>query len=94
MTKDNNSKNGEQLLTFPTDFTLKIIGRSDSNFDREAITIINKYFANLDEGAITVRSSKQSKYTALSVTVHAESQEQLDKLYSDLSSSPDIIFVL
>lgn len=81
-------------LQFPCQFTLKIIGHANEEFEGEVVKIINDHFPNLTEGAISLKPSKNSKFLAYSVTVEATSQAQLDAAYFDLSKSPHILFVL
>lgn len=84
----------ETLLKFPTDFTLKIFGLKTEEFQATVLMIIHKHVPNLSDRAIAERPSQQGKYCALSVTVYVESKEQLDNIYRELSSSPQVIMVL
>jgi putative lipoic acid-binding regulatory protein len=81
-------------LKFPCDFPIKIMGNANEEFEKTVFSIFRKHFPALKEGALKQRSSQQGKYLALTVTVHAENQKQLDDLYRDLSSSPAVIMAL
>ena len=81
-------------LTFPCEFTLKIIGLANNEFETEVLMIINQHFPQIGEGALTTKLSANGKYLAYSVTVNAKSQEQLNAAYEMLSKSPLILFVL
>jgi putative lipoic acid-binding regulatory protein len=84
----------ESLLTFPCEFTLKIFGLRSDEFESAVLMIIHKHVPNFSDTAIQTRPSQEGKYCALSISVHVESREQLDNIYRDLSSSPQVIMVL
>lgn len=82
------------LLTFPCDFTFKVIGLASAEFEGEVLKIFRQHFPQLGEGAIRLNHSKNDKYVALSITVFASSQEQLDETYRSLSNEPQVLFAL
>ena len=82
------------LLTFPCEFTLKIMGKLTASFKDEIITILDKHHSDLNHETIRTNTSKNGNFLALSVTVHALDQVSLDALYQDLSQHPDIKMVL
>lgn len=81
-------------LTFPCEFTFKVIGNANDLFESEVLQIFRHHFPLLSEGAVASKPSKNNKYTALSITVTATSQSQLDNIYQVLSHHPLILFVL
>lgn len=91
---ENEDQNRETLLTFPCDYTIKIIGNTSHEFEAEVISIVRKHFPNIGEGAVTLKLSKERKYLAMSVSLWVENQTSLDNLYKELTSSPFTIFVL
>lgn len=84
----------EGKLQFPCEFTYKIIGKSTSSFESEVIRIMRTHFPQMSEGAVKSKFSRNTNFLALSVTVTAHSQEQLDGAYKELSAHPEILFVL
>ena len=84
----------ETLLTFPCDFTIKIFGVTSSEFESTVLGIIRKHAPDLSLQAIKARPSANGKYSAMSVTVHVDSKEQLDRIYQDLSHSSHILMAL
>lgn len=87
--EDNNS-----LLKFPCEFTVKVFGIASDVFEMEVITITRKHVSDLRENALSLRYSRDKKYLALSITFMAQSREQLDNLYRDLSSNSHILMAL
>ena len=90
------SGNGEYSspISFPCDFSLKVMGKSSAEFVNRVIAIVRQHFPNFNEAQLQKRFSQFTHYISLTVTVHAESQEQLDNLYRQLSSTPEILVVL
>lgn len=82
----------EKLLTFPCDFPIKIMGKNNSEFRTAVTEIVNIHYAEKHQW--DERASKDANYLAITVTVVAESQEQLDRLYQDLSMHELILMVL
>lgn len=83
-----------KALTFPCDFPLKIMGRAEPDFDSLVVEIVLRHVGNVREGAISVRESRGGKYVSVTVTVRADSQDQLDGLYRELSAHERILMVL
>lgn len=84
----------DTLLTFPCDFTIKLFGLANNEFEADALGIIHKHVSNAADREIQAKLSANGKYCALSVTIHLESKDQLDQIYRDLSSSPKILMAL
>lgn len=84
----------ESLLTFPCDFTIKVFGYATDEFEAAVLSIINKHVANASDCTHQSRPSSNGKYSALNITVHVASKEQLDGIYRDLSSSPQVLMAL
>lgn len=81
-------------LTFPCEFTFKIIGLANDLFESEVLQMFAQHFPQMGEGAINSKLSKNDKYLALSITVKANSQAELDAIYQVLSRHPLVLFVL
>jgi uncharacterized protein len=81
-------------LKFPCDFPIKIVGVANDEFEISVLTIFRQHFPDLSETAISARHSRDNKYLSLTVTVHAHSKEQLDKLYQDLTACEQVLMAL
>lgn len=81
-------------LTFPCDFPIKIFGHANTNFETNVVGIVRKHFPNVSEAAFKLNQSKEAKYLAITVTVHATSQTELDALYQELSTNDQVVMVL
>jgi putative lipoic acid-binding regulatory protein len=81
-------------LEFPVEFPLKIIGTGPEDFEVLVLGIVRKYAPDFDERATTRRLSAHGKYLAVTVTFTAESREQVDGLYRELSGHARVKWLL
>jgi putative lipoic acid-binding regulatory protein len=84
----------ETLLKFPCQFPIKVMGRSDLEFDVLVIDIVRRHVPAIQEQAVTSRPSKDGNYLAVTVIVQATSKQQLDAIYQDLTSNPQVLMTL
>lgn len=89
-----NSGIRQSPLTFPSEFDIKVFGIASDEFEKTVITIIRHDVRELRENALHSRLSKDGKYLALTITITAESREQLDNIYRALNSSPLVLMTL
>lgn len=90
---DRSSPN-ESLLKFPCNFVIKVFGLASDEFEVAVITIIRNHVKDMREDALRTRTSKDGKYLALTITINAESKEQLDNIYRELTLSPHVLMAL
>ncbi|MGB6977082.1 MAG: DUF493 domain-containing protein [Gammaproteobacteria bacterium] len=81
-------------MEFPCYFPIKVVGAAGGAFEALTLGIVRKHVPDLSEAAVTSRISKDGNYQAMTITVHAISQEQLDAVYRELSAAEKIIMVL
>ncbi len=84
----------QNLIAFPTDFPIKVIGDVTDQFEQDILDIARKHHPELEDDAIQRKMSAKGNYLAISITVWAVSQAALDALYEDLSKHPDTKMVL
>ncbi|MDQ8020761.1 MAG: DUF493 domain-containing protein [Moraxellaceae bacterium] len=82
------------LLEFPTDFPLKIMGARADDFAQVVLAVVQRHAPDFDGATLEMRASSNGNYLALTCTINATSQEQLDNLYRELSSHPMVKVVL
>lgn len=80
-------------IQFPCRFPIKVIGKARSDVEKTALSIIKHHSPNFD-GSIERRPSRDDAYIALTFTIEAESQSQLDAIYMALSECHDVIMAL
>jgi uncharacterized protein len=84
----------ESLLQFPCDFPIKVMGEARPEFETAVLSIIHRHVPDLKENAILARTSKEGKYLALTITIVARSQAQLDTIYRALTASQWVLMAL
>mgnify|MGYP002640984719 CR=1 FL=1 len=84
----------ETLLEFPCQFPIKIMGDNSAEFENEIVVIVRKHVPQLGEAAVKSKPSRTGKYLSVTVTFTAESKVQLDNLYREVNSHPQVKMVL
>jgi putative lipoic acid-binding regulatory protein len=84
----------ESLLKFPCSFPIKMMGLNSDDFEALVVAIINKHVLDLPAEAVKTRLSGEGKYLAVTITFIAESREQLDAIYREISAEKRIMMAL
>jgi uncharacterized protein len=84
----------ETLFKFPCDFPLKVMGRRTDDFRSIVLGIVQKHAGPVAADHIEERPSKDGNYLSLTCTFSAQSREQLDALYRELTSCEKVMIVL
>lgn len=82
------------LLEFPCEFPIKIMGARVDGFAQAVLEVVLRHAPDFDAGAMQMRPSAKGNYLAITCTLNATSQAQLDALYRELSSHPMVKVVL
>ena len=82
------------LIEFPCDFPIKIMGARAEGFAQAVVAVVQQHAPGFDPATLEMRPSSKGTYLALTCTIRAESQPQLDALYRALSSHPMVKVVL
>lgn len=78
----------DNLFDFPCEFPIKAMGVAGDEFEIAVLEIIRRHVDDLQEGAVKMRPSRTGKFVSITCTIKAESREQLDSIYRELSSHP------
>ncbi|MGI9219485.1 MAG: YbeD family protein [Woeseiaceae bacterium] len=84
----------ESLLEFPCDFPIKIMGRESEEFQSLARGLVEKHTGPLADAAVVSALSRNGTFVSVTVTVIAQSQEQLDDIYRELTSNDEVLMAL
>jgi putative lipoic acid-binding regulatory protein len=74
-------------------FPLKAIGRNADDFEGFVVAVVHAQ-APISARTVSTRLSQGGKYLAVTVTFVAESREQLDAIYRELSNSGRVLMAL
>lgn len=83
-----------ELLQFPCAFPIKIMGARVDGFAETISQLVRSHDPSFDPASIEMRPSRNGNYLGLTVTVTAQSREQLDTIYRALTSHPMVKVVL
>jgi putative lipoic acid-binding regulatory protein len=84
----------DELLSFPTEFPLKVMGRRVDGFAEAIVAVVQRHAPDFDAASLEMRPSRQGTYLGLTATIRATSREQLDALYRELTAHPMVKVVL
>jgi uncharacterized protein len=83
-----------QPLEFPTEFPIKVMGRRDGDLKTLTREIIERHAGPLGDECVKVRTSGDGNFLALTYTITAQSREQLDAIYRELTACKAVLMAL
>ena len=84
----------QELLTFPTDYPIKVVGRPSPEFRARIHAIFIQHVPNVETDRITERLSENGNFLSISYTIVAESREQVIALAHDLKAAEGVLIIL
>ncbi len=81
-------------LEFPTEFPIKVMGRRDGDIKALTREIIERHAGPLADERVKLRTSTDGNFLALTYTVTAQSREQLDTIYRELTACKAVLMAL
>ena len=84
----------DTLLEFPCDFPVKVMGKFSADFEAMVREIAERHVGELPADAISTRPSSNQRFIAVTIVVRAESKQQLDDLYNELTSTEQVLMAL
>ena len=89
-----NDKESAALLEFPCSFPIKMMGRDTDDFRQAALDILTRHVGQLLDDAIVTTPSSKGNFISITATIDAQSQDQLDAIYEDLTQDDEILVAL
>ena len=71
-----------------------MMGRDTPEFRETARSLVEKHTGPINEAAVNNALSRNGNFVSITITVDAQSQEQLDDIYRDVSSHDDVLMAL
>ena len=84
----------ESLMQFPMEFPIKIMGVATEDFLDIVHGIAREHFEDFSEEFTKTEYSRTGKYMSVTITVNAQSKDQLDNVYRTYTSHPKVKIVL
>lgn len=82
------------LIKFPCDFPLKIIGKANTELREEVLRLLTEHAPEFAASNLTLNTSKAGNYHALTALIDAKSKAQLDTIYQSLTNHHLVLMVL
>ena len=76
----------DQLMHFPCDFALKVMGENQNNYPAYVLSVCQQHVDDVTQSCVHTRPSSSGKYIAVTVQLLATSRKQLDDLYIELNN--------
>ena len=86
--------NGESPLRFPTDYPIKVVGRSERSFRSRIDAVVLQHCPNLAAERINERASGAGNFISLTYTIVAESREHVTMLVGALVATDGVLMVI
>ena len=94
MSENTSDPRRDSLIEYPCMFPKKVMGLKVDGFVHAMTAVAEQFDPQFDAQTIELRPSSSGKYLGVTLNVHATSREQLDALYSTLTSHPMVKVVL
>jgi uncharacterized protein len=91
---EKNDTVAETLLVFPTAFPIKAMGRRTDDFSQIILGIVMRHAPDFDASTLEMRPSKNGNFISVTATINATSKQQLDDIYRELTSNPQVLMAL
>lgn len=82
------------LLQFPTDYPIKVVGRTSDTLRARIDAIVSAHVPDLDPTRTSERLSGNGNFLSISYSIRAVSAAQVEALATDLKACPDVLIVL
>jgi hypothetical protein len=84
----------DELLVFPTEYPIKVVGRPSDEFRARVHAILLKHAPGLDADRISERLSENGNFLSITYRVLAESREQIEALVTDLRECDGVMMII
>jgi hypothetical protein len=81
-------------VNFPCVFPIKVMGANHDDFESLVVEIIRKHAPITTDGGITSRLSRGGRFISITVHINAEGQDQVDRIYQELSAHERVLMML
>ena len=83
-----------ELLVFPADYPIKVVGRPSDEFRARVHAIVLRHVPSLDPDRITERLSENRNFLSISYPLRADSREQIEALVAELKACEGVLIIL
>jgi uncharacterized protein len=83
-----------EILEFPCEFPLRVIGDDADDFHDFVLDIVRSHVPELDDQSVSAQPSSNGRYLSIRMKFTADSRQQVDALYIELSGHSRVRFIL
>ena len=84
----------DTLLEFPCKFPIKAMGRKEDGFEALIVTMVLAHAEIYTGEEVTINASGSGNFISVTVTIEAQSKDQLDRIYQDLTDCEKVLVAL
>ena len=79
---------------FPCEYPIKVLGRAGAAFQSAVMAVFTQHAAGVLEQDVVVKDSRKGTFQSITVTIEAQSEEQLRLIHQDLMDTGLVSMVL
>ncbi len=83
-----------ELLRFPTDYPIKVVGRVDASLRNRVDAVVLRHAADLALERVSERASAAGNFVSITYLIVARSREQIIALVAELASTDGVVMVI
>ena len=81
-------------IVFPCAYPIKVLGRAGATFQPAVMAVFNQHAGGFSEHDVLVKASRKGTFQSITVTIEAQSEEQLRLIHQDLMDTGLVSMVL
>ena len=81
-------------LQFPTDYPIKVVGRTSRDLRLRIDLVVQGHVPDLDPARVSERASGAGNFTAITYVIVAQSREQVTALVGALAATEGVLMVI
>jgi putative lipoic acid-binding regulatory protein len=81
-------------IVFPCSYPIKVLGRAGEDFQPAVMSIFNERAPGFESGDIHIKDSRNGTFQSITITIEAQSAEQLRLIHQDLMGTGLVSMVL
>jgi len=86
--------NEPELLVFPTDYPIKVVGRQEPGLRLRIDAVVLRHVPDLAGHRVSERASGQGNFVSITYMIVARSREQVVALVTELSATEGVMMVI
>ena len=81
-------------IVFPCCYPIKVLGRAGIHFRAAVVAVCNSHAPDFDQAAMSIKDSRNGTFQSITITIEAQSEEQLRLIHSDLMDTGFVSMVI